>query len=115
MTRASRVLLLRGEIMGVVKRILVVTSVAPLATLAYAAPGASTTERLLEDRRRVEEVYWRHTDWPAVNPTPKPAASEVLTDEVIRAKVATSLRKLAALEQFWGRVPTHREIQSEMD
>ena len=72
-----------------------------------------------EDRvryqRRIEEVYWRHRIWPAENSAPKPALDEVLSDAVIRERVATYLQKSAALEAFWQRPLTGEQLQAELN
>lgn len=93
------------------------TSAALVSAAAFpvAAASAEGFDRLVEDQRRVEDVYWRHTDWPETNGTPKPALAAVLGEDALRAKVALTLRKLEALRETWGRVPTHREIQDELD
>ena len=58
-------------------------------TNAFAAAGVATLsfEERLEAQRAIEEVYWRHREWPAQNPAPKPPLSAVLPESTLREKV----------------------------
>jgi len=80
------------------------------ATVLAAEPNA-----LVDDRRRVEDVYWHYTIWPESNTSPKPPLAEVLPAEAIAAKVGRALQKEEALRERWGRTISSREIQREMD
>ena len=76
--------------------------------------GLSFEERV-EAQRAIEEVYWRHREWPAQNPTPKPPLSAALTESTLRDKVEDSLKKTSALEVYWSRPITLEQLQAEMD
>ena len=69
----------------------------------------------LEAQGAIEDVYWRHRIWPEANPTPKPPRAAVLPDAAIRAKVENYLRLSNALQEWWHRPVTARELQAELD
>ena len=82
--------------------------------------GAAQARHLtLEDRARaqkaVEQVYWNHRIWPTENRDPKPPFSTILSDEAIRGKVEDYIRKSNALEKWWQRPITGKQLQAEMD
>jgi N-acetylneuraminic acid mutarotase len=81
---------------------------------ACAAARTLTLEERVSHQRAVEEVYWRHTVWPAENKSPKPSLDEVVPAEATRAKVEEMLRKSQALAQEWGRPVTPEQLQAEM-
>ncbi|MCL4266286.1 MAG: tandem-95 repeat protein [Anaerolineae bacterium] len=62
-----------------------------------------------------ETIYWQHREWPAVNPTPKPALAEVMPAAAIAAKVADTARYSHALETFWHTSITGEMLQAEID
>src|SRR5579884_425476 len=66
-------------------------------------------------QRAIEEVYWRHRIWPKENPGPKPSLDAVMSQAQIESKVADYLRKSQALEDYWQRPITARQLQAEMD
>ena len=72
-------------------------------------------ERRLEYHRRLEEVYWKHRIWPAANPGQKPPLAGVLPAEAIRERVATYLKKSAALGTVWSRPLTGEQLQAEVN
>jgi hypothetical protein len=63
----------------------------------------------------VENSYWQHREWPAVNPTPKPALNEVMPDATIAAKVAETIRLSHALETYWHTPITGDMLQAEIN
>jgi N-acetylneuraminic acid mutarotase len=79
-----------------------------------AAAGRSF-DALVEDQRRVEEVYWRYTIWPETNPGPRPSLDAVYPPEAIQTKVERALQKEEALARFWKRPLSEREIQVELN
>src|SRR5215204_3765388 len=91
-----------------------------LATFTSQAAGTRVDARTLslDERvtyqRMVEEVYWRHTIWPADNGRQKPSLDEVMPLEATRAKVEDTLRKSEALAQLWNRPVTAEQLQAEM-
>jgi N-acetylneuraminic acid mutarotase len=50
-------------------------------------------EERVECQKSIQEVYWRHTVWPASNPQPKPTLETVLPISEIRAKTKEYIRK----------------------
>ena len=72
-------------------------------------------EQRVACQRAVEEVYWKHTIWPADNPQPKPVLQAVMTESAIRFKTEEYLRKSNALESYWRRPITAEQMQAEMD
>jgi hypothetical protein len=66
-------------------------------------------------QRAIEEVYWRHRIWPAVNAGPKPPLDKVMSQAEIEKKVEDYLRKCEALEDYWQRPITASEFQAEME
>ncbi|HEX8282897.1 MAG TPA: carboxypeptidase regulatory-like domain-containing protein [Pyrinomonadaceae bacterium] len=89
-----------------------------LAPFTSHAAGAAARSLTLEERvahqRAVDEVYWRHTNWPAENGRPKPSLDEVLPMEATRAKVEDALRKSEALARLWERPVTAAQLQAEL-
>jgi N-acetylneuraminic acid mutarotase len=66
-------------------------------------------------QRAVEEVYWRHRTWPAVNPQPKPALDELLPRRIMDQKVEDGLRLSAAFEALRGHPITGDMLQAELE
>ena len=66
-------------------------------------------------QRAIEDVYWRHRIWPKENPDPKPSLDAVMSQAQLEKKVANSLRKSQALEDYWQRPITTEQLQAEMD
>ncbi len=85
------------------------------------ARAASTPPSTLDLQTRVaaqtaiEEVLWQHRLWPDENPEPKPALSEVLSSDAVRARVEDSLRQSNALETLWQQPITGAMLQAEME
>jgi len=71
-------------------------------------------EQRVEAQEAIERVYWAHRIWPEVNPAPKPAFEEVVTEVSLRAIVDDYLRKSVALEEVWGRRITREQLQTEL-
>ena len=99
------------------KRLLLVLSLSFLACSA----GASTFNHNLSLADRIayqkvmDEVFWKHTIWPASNPQPKPTLRIMISDSEIRSKVEQYLIKSEALASFWHRPITPEQMQAEMD
>ncbi len=72
-------------------------------------------EERVAAQRAIEQVYWNHRIWPKENPAPKPALSAVLPDRAIRARVEDYLKKSSALETYWRRPITAKQLQAELD
>jgi N-acetylneuraminic acid mutarotase len=66
-------------------------------------------------QRAIEEVYWRHRIWPKENLNPKPSLDAVMSQAQLEKKVADYLRKSQALEDYWQRPITSKQLQAEMD
>src|SRR5947199_9274369 len=66
-------------------------------------------------QRAIEEVYWRHRIWPKENPKPKPSLDAVMSQAQLEKKVKDYLRSSQALEGYWQRPITSRQLQAEMD
>jgi hypothetical protein len=66
-------------------------------------------------QRAIEDVYWRHRIWPKERPDPKPSLDVVMTQTQMKKKVADYLRKSQALEDYWQRPITAKQLQAEMD
>ncbi len=66
-------------------------------------------------QRAIEEVYWRHRNWPRENLKPKPALDQVMPSSVLQGKVEDYLRKSQALGVYWQRPITGEQLQAEMD
>jgi len=84
-------------------------------TVASTAVRSLSLDDRVAAQRAIEEVYWRHRIWPDVNPSPKPPLSTVLSDEAIRSKVEDYLAMSKALEVWWHRPITPRQLQAELD
>jgi len=88
-----------------------------LCLFAWSVPvtaGTVALEERLEAQRALDEVRWSHRLWPASNPGPKPALSELITDSDVRDMVVTSLTQSAALERIWGHPITAELLQAEV-
>jgi N-acetylneuraminic acid mutarotase len=66
-------------------------------------------------QRAIEEVYWRHRIWPKERPDRKPSLDAVMSQGQLEKKVAKYLRNSQALEDYWQRPITARQLQAEMD
>jgi hypothetical protein len=94
------------------------SGLAPFASHAAGAQSGARTLSLDErvaHQRAVEEVYWRHTIWPAENGRQKPSLDEVMPPEATRAKVLDTLRKSDALARLWNRPVAPEQLQAEME
>ena len=74
-----------------------------------------TFEERVEAQRAIESVFHRHRIWPDVNPGPKPPLAAILSDTVLRARVADYLRKSDALDKLWNAAPSASDLQAELD
>src|SRR5438034_7523662 len=66
-------------------------------------------------QRVIEDVYWRHRNWPKERPDPKPLLDAVMSEAQLEEKVADFLRKSQALEDYWQRPIRAEQLQAEMD
>ena len=66
-------------------------------------------------QRAIENVYWRHRIWPKERPDPKPSLDAVISQAELEKKVADYLRKSQALEDYWQRPITAKQLQAEMN
>jgi hypothetical protein len=91
-------------------------SASSLRSPATPSAGAELTlEQRVEYQRRIDEVTWRHTLWPAENRRPKPALDEVLPRSATAARVADDLRKAGALGTYYRRPLTPAQVQAEIE
>ena len=66
-------------------------------------------------QRAIEEVYWSHRIWPEENLNPKPSLDAVMSQAELEKKVEDYLRGTEALQDYWQRPITARDLQAEMD
>jgi len=66
-------------------------------------------------QRAIEEVYWRHRIWPKHRPDSKPSLDAVMSQAELTKKVENYLRKSQALEDYWQRPISGKQLQAEMD
>src|SRR5256885_16269865 len=69
-------------------------------------------------QRAIEHVYWHHRIWPRdtdEHPSPKPALDAMMSPAQLEKKVEDYLRKSQALEDYWQRPITPKQLQAEMD
>ena len=94
---------------------LILTAIANAAAGSSAAgePG-SPLDAVLEARRSIAEVYWKHREWPSSNPQAKPALTAILSDAAILAEWRKSEFKRELLASRWGVVVTGEMLQAEM-
>src|SRR6266849_10641093 len=91
------------------------------ALLAFFRPEASSKVRTLSFSERVayqraiEDVYWRHRIWPKERPDAKPPLDSIMTQAQLEKKVADYLRNSQALEDYWQRPITAKQLQAETD
>ena len=91
-----------------------------LAYLHPQAPANSsqrtlTFEERVSYQRAIEDVYWRHRIWPKERPDPKPSLDAVMSQAQLEKKVEDYLRKSQALENYWQRPITAKQLQAEVD
>src|SRR5439155_23327264 len=91
-----------------------VRSEAPARISHPATAGLTFAERVAY-QRVIEEVYWRHRNWPKENAGPKPSLEAVISQAQLERKVQDYLRKSKALEDYWQRRITPEQLQAEMD
>jgi hypothetical protein len=66
-------------------------------------------------QRAIEGVYWRHRIWSKPGTDPKPSLNAVMSQAQLEKKVADYLRKSQALEDYWQRPLSGKQLQAEMD
>jgi len=66
-------------------------------------------------QRAIEEIYWRHRDWPATDGGAKPSLDKVMSRAQIEKKVEDYLRNSQALENYWQKPIAPEQLQAEMD
>jgi hypothetical protein len=66
----------------------------------------------LDYRRRIEEVTWRRTVWPAENARAKPTLDEAVPRAATAARVADGLRKASAPATSYGRPITPAPLRA---
>jgi hypothetical protein len=77
-----------------------------------------TFEERVSYQRAIENVYWRHRIWPrdrGERPDAKPSLDAVMSQGQLEKKVKDYLRKSQALEDYWQRPITAKQLQAEMD
>src|SRR5438094_71137 len=72
------------------------------------------TERVAY-QRAIENVYWRHRIWPEGRRDAKPSLDAVMSQAQLEKKVADYLRSSQALQDYWQRPITAKQLQAEMD
>jgi hypothetical protein len=82
--------------------------------IAPASAKEPSFDQQVAAQRAIEQVYWKHRIWPAGNPTPKPALSDVLSETDLRSKVTRALARVAAVESDLGHTITREELQAEV-
>src|SRR5947208_16311849 len=65
---------------------------APAKASHPAAAGLTFAERVAY-QRAIEDVYWRHRNWPKENSKSKPSLDEVMSAQQIERKVEDYLRE----------------------
>lgn len=84
-----------------------------------AGSGSPKSFLTLEERVRctlaIEGVYWLHRGWPQENVSARPAFQNVYSEDSVRRKVETVLRKNYALETYWQRSVSPEALQAEID
>ena len=63
----------------------------------------------------IEKVYWDHRIWPKERLDPKPSLDAVMPEAQLESKVADYLCKSEALEDYWQRPITAKQLQAEID
>ena len=66
-------------------------------------------------QRAIEEVYWRHRNWPTSRPDPKPSLDAVMSQAQLEQKVADYLRNSQVLEDYWQKPIAPEQLQAEME
>ena len=66
-------------------------------------------------QRAIEEIHWRHRDWPAADGSSKPSLDKVMPQAQIEKKVEDYLRNSQGLENYWRKPITPEQLQAEMD
>jgi N-acetylneuraminic acid mutarotase len=83
-------------------------------SLANVTPTVSLGERIT-CQTAIEEVYWRHRQWPPENGASKPGFEQVVPPDLIGQKAEDTILKSVALERFWGVTITGDQLQAELD
>src|SRR6266496_2921604 len=89
-----------------------------VAASAIRADRTLTFAERVTYQRAIEEVYWQHRIWPrngGEQPDPKPSFDAVMSQAQLERKVADYLRKSQALEDYWQRPITAKQLQAEMN
>ncbi|MCI0414861.1 hypothetical protein L0222_18955 [bacterium] len=101
-----------------VKNILLLLAVVAWIPRTEMSAGEVHNSLSFEDRVAlqwaIEEVYWKYTLWPAENIETKPALRSIVKDSAIRGKTKEYLMKSAALDSYWRRPITAKQMQAEM-
>jgi hypothetical protein len=88
-------------------------------TGGWMAPTTQTRTLTFADRvayqHAIEEVYWRHRDWPRADGSSKPSLDHVMSQTQMEKKVEDYLRNSQALEDYWQQPITPKQLQAEMD
>jgi len=74
-----------------------------------------TFEERVKAQEALERVYYEHRVWPKENPAPKPPFEEMMPEVLLEAKVTDSLKKSAALGEFWQRPIQPEQLQAEVE
>jgi hypothetical protein len=86
-----------------------------LASLAALARQPLTFDQRVKAQESIERIYYNHRIWPKENATPKPPFEQIVPKILIMARVKDYLKKSAALEEFWQKPITGKQLQAEMD
>jgi len=98
---------------------LIVTHTLPAFIRSEARESSSQRTLSFAERvayqRAIEDVYWRHRIWPKERPDRKPSLDRVMPQAQLERKVADYLRKSQALEDYWQRPITAKQLQAEIE
>src|SRR5882762_7244479 len=82
-------------------------------------PGTQARTLTFADRvayqRAIEQVYWRHRDWPDADGSAKPSLDQLMPQVKIEKKVEDYLGNSQALEDYWQQSITPKQLQAEME
>ena len=69
----------------------------------------------IECQKIIDAIYWNNRIWPAENVKPKPSFESRISDSAIITEVENIAKKSNALEYYWQKPVTAKQLQEEID